>query len=706
MIHIKILTFIFLLSISTLLFPGCGGRLDYPESKTVEQVDIIHGVEIPDPYRWLEDSDSEDTKSWIKAQNQLAHEYLSALPGRQAMEDRLVKLWDYEKFGVPARHGKKYFYSHNTGLQNQNVIFTMEGLDSEPSVILDPNTLSEDGTVALTSYEISPDGKFMAYGLSTGGSDWQEWKIRDTGTGEDLEDHLKWIKFSSVSWSSDSSGFYYSRYQEPSDGNLMQDINKSQIVCFHKLGSSQENDSLAYEHPEHPEWIVNGKVTEDGTLLILSIVRGTSTWNGIFYKDLTKRNSKIVEFLLQFDARYDFIGKDGSRLWFHTDLEAPRGRLIEIDLANPSRDMWKTVIPESEDTLEQVRILNGQFVCTYMKDASSRVRIHDKKGALAREVDLPGLGSVNGFSGKPEDAETFYSFSSFTTAPSVYRYDLKTGTSELFREPELDFNPLDFETKQVFCSSKDGTRVPIFITAKKGMRMDNQNPALLYGYGGFNIPQTPSFSVPRIVWMENGGVFALANLRGGGEYGREWHEDGMKLSKQNVFDDMIAAAEWLISNGYTSRKRLAVEGRSNGGLLVGAVVNQRPDLFAAAVPHVGVMDMLRFHKFTIGWAWVSDYGSPGNPEEFANLLAYSPYHNLTEGTEYPATLVITSDHDDRVVPLHSYKYAARMQQAQEGNNPVLIRIETMAGHGAGKPTTKVIEESADILAFLAENCGN
>ncbi len=504
MMHLKITAVISLFSLSILLLAGCGGSLDYPESKTVEQVDLLHGVEVPDPYRWLEDSGSDDTKAWIEAQNQLSAAYLSALPGRQAIEDRMIKLWDYEKFGIPVRHGKKYFYSHNTGLQNQNVIFTMEGLDSEPSVILDPNTLSEDGTVALTSWEVSPDGRFIAYGLSTGGSDWQEWRVRDTATGEDLADHLKWIKFSSVSWNSDSSGFYYSRYPEPSDGNLMQDINKSQIVCFHKVSTNQENDLLAYEHPEHPEWIVNGKVSEDGTLLILNIVRGTSTRNGVFYKDLTKRNSKIVEFLLQFDARYDFIGKDGSRLWFQTDLEAPRGRLIEIDTLNPSRDMWKTVIPESEDTLEQVRFLDGRFVCTYLKDASSRVRIFDKKGSVAGEIELPGLGSGDGFTGNPKDTETFNAFCSLTTPPSVYRYDLKSGTSELFREPNIDFNPSDFETKQVFCASKDGTRVPIFITAKKGIKMDNQNPALLYGYGGFNISQTPSFSVPRRVWMENG----------------------------------------------------------------------------------------------------------------------------------------------------------------------------------------------------------
>jgi len=687
-----------------LLLWGCGG-LKYPESRTVDQVDLLHGVEVPDPYRWLEDSDSDETRSWIEAQNRLTSDYLSQLPGRQDITDRLTKLWDYEKFGVPVKCGERYFYSYNDGLRDQSVICIMDRLDAEPRVLLDPNTLSDDGTVALTSYEVSPDGKLMAYGLSSGGSDWQEWRIRNVETGQDLDDHLKWIKFSSVSWTGDGKGFYYSRYAEPGDGNLMQDINQAQKVYFHQAGSSQETDRLAYERPEYPDWIVNGTVTEDGAMLILHIVKGTSTSNAVFYQDLSRRKSPVVEFLLQFDARYDFVGKEGNTLWFLTDLEAPRGRLIEINLANPVRDAWKTVVPESGDTLESVRFINHRFVCTYMKDASSLVRIFDRSGIPEEEIGLPGLGSVEGFSGRAGDSETFYSFSSFTVPPAVYRYDFKTSSSELFRKPELDFNPEDFETKQVFCSSKDGTRVPIFITSRKGIKMNNQNPTLLYGYGGFNISETPSFSVSRLVWMERGGVFALANLRGGGEYGEEWHQSGMKLKKQNVYDDFISAAEWLIQNGYASRKTLAIEGGSNGGLLVGAVVNQRPDLFAAAVPHVGVMDMLRFPKFTIGWAWVSDYGSPDDPEEFKALYAYSPYHNLKDGTRYPATLIITGDHDDRVVPLHSFKYAARMQQAQKGSNPVLIRIETRAGHGAGKPTRMRIEESADILAFLSANCG-
>ncbi len=705
MIHIRIFHLISLVSIPLFLFVGCGGRLDYPDSKTVEQVDLLHGTEVSDPYRWLENSESDDTKSWIEAQNLLTSSYLSGLPERKVISDRLAQLWDYEKFGVPVKCGNRYFFSYNDGLQNQSVICFLEDPGAEPVVVLDPNKLSDDGTVALTSYKVSNDGRLMAYGLASGGSDWQEWKIRDVESGQDLPDHLKWIKFSTVSWTRDNKGFFYSRYDAPGDGDIMQDINKSQKVFFHKVETDQEKDILAFERPEHPEWIVRANVTEDGTLLILDIVEGTSTNNAVFYKNLSNRNSKVVEFLLQFDARYEFISKEGNKLCFLTDLEAPRGRVIEIDITNPTRENWKTIVPESDDTLESVHFLNHQFVCTYMKDAASQARIFDKNGSLSREIELPGLGSVTGFSGKPTDDETFYSFSSFTVPPAIYRYNFKTGASELFREPKIDFNPGEFETKQVFCTSKDGTRVPIFITAKKGIRMDNQNPVLLYGYGGFNISLQPSFSVSRLVWMEQGGVFAMANLRGGGEYGEEWHQGGMKLNKQNVFDDFIAAAEWLIQNGYTSRKKLAIEGGSNGGLLVGAVVNQRPELFAAAVPHVGVMDMLRFHKFTIGWAWVSDYGSPENPEEFQAIYAYSPYHNLKEGTNYPATLIITGDHDDRVVPLHSFKYAARMQQAQKSNKPILIRIETRAGHGAGKPTAKQIEESADILAFLVKNCG-
>ena len=688
-----------------LLLSACGSRLDYPETRTIEQVDIIHDTEVSDPYRWLENSESEETANWIKAQNQLTFQYLSGIPERQEIRERLTQLWNYEKFGVPVKRGGKYFYSYNDGLRNQDLIYMLESLDAEPSLLIDPNKLSEDGTVALSSWVISPDGKLMAYGVSSAGSDWQEWKIRDIETGEDLQDHLKWIKFSTVSWNVDSRGFYYSRYEAPPDGNLMQNINKSQKVYFHKVQSGQEDDTLVFERPEYPEWRVNGTVTEDGKLLILDIAKGTSVKNGVFYIDLTKRKSRVVEFLLQFDARYEYVGKEGSKLWFFTDLEASKGRLIEIDINNPVRDQWKTIIPENESTLESVHLVNRQFVCRYLKNVTGMIRVYSKEGAVSSEIVLPGLGSVTGFSGKQQDTETFYSFSSFTTPPTVYHYDFITGASEVFRKPEVNFDPDNYETKQMFCQSKDGTRIPIFITAKKGIRLDNKNPTLLYGYGGFNISQKPSFSVSRLAWMERGGVFALANLRGGGEYGDEWHQAGMKLNKQNVFDDCIAAGEWLIQNGYTSAKHLALEGHSNGGLLVGAVINQRPDLFAAAVPHVGVMDMLRFHKFTIGWAWVSDYGSPENPEEFKALYAYSPYHNLKEGTEYPSVLITTGDHDDRVVPLHSFKYAARLQQAQKSRNPVVIRIETRAGHGAGKPTAKRIEEAADVLAFLAKNCG-
>jgi len=690
---------------AALLLPtGCGNRLDYPEARKTEQVDIIHDIEVKDPYRWLEDTDSEETQKWIEAQNLLSSEYLASLPERDEIEARLSELWNYEKFGVPVRRGNRYFYSYNDGLSNQNVIRMQMDLEGEAKTILDPNTFSDDGTVALTSWKVSPDGKHMAYGISSGGSDWQEWKIRNLETGEDLRDHLKWIKFSTVSWKRDGSGFYYSGYGAPSGEDMMQDINQAQKVYFHGLDSSQEEDKLVFERPEFPEWLVRAEATHDGSMLILNISRGSSSNNAVFYKSLNRSNSRIVEFLLQFDARYNFVGKEGNRLLFQTDLEAPRGRLIEIDITDPARDNWKTLIPETEDTLETVRMIDDRFICTYLKDAASQLKIFTREGYLSKEIELPGLGSVGALSGGPDDSEAFYSFSSFITPPSIYRHEMGSESSELFRSPELDINPDQFETRQIFCTSKDGTRVPIFITAPKDIEMDNRNPALLYGYGGFNISQKPSFSASRMAWLEMGGVFVLANIRGGGEYGQDWHLAGTKLDKQNVFDDFIAASEWLIQNGYTSRNRLAIEGRSNGGLLVGAVINQRPDLYAAAVPHVGVMDMLRFHQFTIGWAWVSDYGSPDDPEEFQALYAYSPYHNLKEDTEYPATLITTADHDDRVVPLHSFKYAARMQEVQDGNDPVLIRIETRAGHGAGKPTSMRIEEAADVLAFIRYHC--
>jgi prolyl oligopeptidase len=576
----------------------------------------------------------------------------------------------------------------------------VQPLNGTPQVLLDPNLLSPDGTAALGGYDFSDDGNLMAYGVANAGSDWQEWRVRDVRTGKDLEGVIKWVKFSAASWTKDGKGFYYSRYDEPKPGEQLKGVNYFQKMYFHRLGTPQGEDKLIYDRPDHKDWGFHGAVTDDGNYLIISVSQGTDTRNRVYYKDLRLAESKVVELLNDFDASYGFVDNDGPLFWFRTDLAAPRGRLIAIDITKPQRDHWKEVIPQAAETLRSVNLLNDQFVVDFLKDAHSQVKIFSLNGRFLRELELPGLGTVAGFAGKRSDTETFYSFTSFTVPGTIYRYDLKSGQSTVFREPKVDFNPAEFETKQVFYKSKDGTRVPMFITSRKGLKLDGTNPTLLYGYGGFDISITPSFSVSRLVWLQMGGIYAVANLRGGGEYGEDWHQAGMKLKKQNVFDDFIGAAEWLIANKYTSTPKLAIEGRSNGGLLVGACLTQRPDLFGAALPGVGVMDMLRFHKFTIGWAWTSDYGSADDPEEFKALAAYSPLQNLKPGVKYPATFITTGDHDDRVVPAHSFKFAARLQQCQAGTQPTLIRIETRAGHGAGKPTAKLIEESADQLAFL------
>ena len=691
--------------VTTLLFGilllGCSqSGIQYPESRTVDHVDLYHGTEVADPYRWLEDLDSEETAAWVEAQNKVTFSFLEKIPERDALRARLKELWDYEKFGIPRKGGDRYFFSYNTGLQNQSIVYRVDSLEADPLEVLDPNHLSEDGTVALTSYRPSPDGRFLAYGIAEAGSDWQVWKVREIETDNDLDDLLKWIKFSVASWAPDGSGFFYSRYPEPTGENQLADANFGHTIYFHRIGESQEEDELVYQRQDHPDWLLSARPTDDGRYLIISVREGSSSENALFYKDLRNKDSKVVELLNQFDARYSFLGNSGDKLWFRTDLDAPRSRIIEIDLKKPQRDEWKTLVPEASDPLESVSVLNDQFVCTYLRNAASQVTVFNSDGEKAADLELPGLGRVSGFYGWQDHEETFYSFSSFATPDSIFHYDLKDRIAKSFRKPEVRFNPEDFATKQVFFTSKDGTSVPMFITHKKGIETDGKNPTILYGYGGFNIAQKPRFSVTNIVWMERGGIYVLANIRGGSEFGEEWHEGGMKLNKQNVFDDFIAAAEWLIENNYTSSPYLAIEGGSNGGLLVGACMTQRPELFGAAIPHVGVMDMLRFNKFTIGWAWVSDYGSPEDPEEFEALYAYSPYHNLKPGTEYPATLVTTADHDDRVVPAHSFKYIAALQAAQAGEEPVLVRIQTRAGHGAGKPTSIRIEEAADKLAFL------
>ena len=694
-----------LLVLGLVQIPMMATSLSYPPSPRHDQVDIYHGVAVPDPYRWLEDPQSAASRQWIEAQNQVTSAYLETLAGRSAIGDRLTQLWNFERYSTPFKQGGRYFYFKNDGLQNQSVLYTLPSLEAEPRMLLDPNTLSEDGTVSLSGMAVSENGAYLAYGLSSAGSDWVEWYVRDIATGVDTDDRLQWVKFSGASWSHDHQGFFYSRYDEPDETTKLEAVNYYQKLYYHRLGNPQGDDVLVYDRPDQKEWGFGGGVTEDGQYLIISVWKGTDPNNLVFYKDLRAPDSPVVELITEFEASYSFVDNEGSLFWFRTDLEAPKGRLIAIDIAQPERGAWQEIIPESDDTLEGVGLLNHQFVADYLKDAYTTIRIFSLTGELVREVALPGIGSAGGFDGKRGDTEAFYSFTSFTVPSAIYRYDMVTGQSTLYRQPEVDFDPAAYTTTQVFYESKDGTRVPMFITHKTGLELNGQNPTLLYGYGGFSISLTPAFSVGNLVWMEMGGIYAVPNLRGGGEYGEEWHQAGTKLHKQTVFDDFIAAAEWLMAAGYTSPAKLAIMGGSNGGLLVGACMTQRPDLFAAALPAVGVMDMLRFNQFTIGWAWESDYGSPQNEAEFRALYAYSPLHNLKPGTAYPATLITTADHDDRVVPAHSFKFAAALQAAHQGEAPVLIRIETKAGHGAGKPTAKVIEEVADKWAFLAANLG-
>jgi prolyl oligopeptidase len=677
----------------------------YPATRQTSQVDVYHGVTVADPYRWLEDDNSAETKAWVEAQNRLTFSFLDKIPQRDAIQRRLTQLWNYERYGVPSQRGGRYFFTKNDGLQNQSVLYTMTSLTAEPTLLLDPNKLSADGTVALAGLAISDDGNLMAYGLSTAGSDWQEWKFRDVRTGQDLDDHLQWVKFSQPSWSKDGQGLYYSRFDAPSAADQLTSVNKFQKLYYHRLGTPQSADQLIYQRADHDDWGFDSTVTDDGHYLIINVTVGSDQRNRVFYLDLTQPGSAVVELLNDFDASYSFIDNDGPVFWFQTDLDAPRGRIIAIDTTQPQRAHWREIVPQAVETLEETAALNNSFVCSYLQDAHSEVKIFSLDGQLKSELALPGLGSASGFSGKRKDTETFYGFTSFTVPGTIYHYDLATGTSTVFRRPKVDFNPDDYETRQIFYTSKDGTRVPMFITGKKGLKLDGSHPALLYGYGGFDISLTPSFRVSMLVWMEMGGIYAMPNLRGGGEYGEDWHQAGMKLKKQNVFDDFIGAAQWLIDNHYTNRGKLAISGASNGGLLVGACLTQRPDLFGAALPDVGVMDMLRFNKFTIGWAWMSDYGSPENAEEFKALYAYSPLHNIHPGTKYPPTLITTADHDDRVVPAHSFKFAATLQAAQAGPGPILIRIETRSGHGGGKPTSKIIAETADSWAFLYTELG-
>ena len=696
-------------SIASLLLIAVGfalakdtGPVAYPKAPKSNQVDDYFGTKVPDPYRGLENLDSPSTRKWIEAENKLTFDYLAKIPERKQINQRLTALWNYERYGVPFHEDGNYFFTKNTGLQNQSVLYVDSALPGEPRVLLDPNILSKDGTVALSGLAVPDGGKLLAYGLATAGSDWQEWKVRDIVTGKDLSDDLKWVKFSGAAWTHDGHSFYYSRYDAPKAEQLKQ-TNYFHKLYLHKIGTSQSKDELVYERKDHKDWLFNADVTEDGDYLIITVSQGTDPKNRVFYKDLRQPDSKVVELLNKQDAAYQFVEHDGTLFWFKTDLNAPKGRIIAIDVDHPEE--MKEVVPEGGDKLEDVSLVGEHFIANYLHDAHSVVRLFELSGKAAGEIPLPGLGSAGGFTGKRKDTETFYSYVSFTEPATIYRYDFKTGQSSALFRPKIDFKSDDYETEQVFYQSKDGTRVPMFLTHRKGLEKNGETPTLLYGYGGFDISITPSFSAAVAVWLEMGGIYAVADLRGGGEYGEDWHLAGTKLHKQNVFDDFIAAGEWLVANKYTSTPKLAIHGRSNGGLLVGACLIQRPDLWGATLPGVGVMDMLRFQKFTIGWAWASDYGSSDNKEEFEALYKYSPLQNIKPGTKYPPTLITTADHDDRVFPGHSFKFAATLQQAQAGPAPILIRIETRAGHGAGKPTSKIIAEQTDQWAFLVKNLG-
>jgi prolyl oligopeptidase len=676
--------------------------MNYPPSPLTPQTDNYHGTIVADPYRWLEDPDSPETRAWVEAQNAVTFGFLEQIPARQRLQKRLTELWNYARAQSLIKRPGRYFQLRNTGLQNQDVLYVSEKPGEEGRALLDPNKLSDDGTVALSGWRISEDGRWLAYANSASGSDWQTWHVRDVDAATDLPDLIEWSKFSGASWRKDGSGFYYSRYDAPAEGTTFTGANYFQKVYFHRLGEIQAQDTLVYERPDQKEWGLNAEVSDDDRYLIFNVWQGTDVRNRLFYQDLAA-SGPVVELIADLEATYEFVGNDGPLFYLRTNLDAPRSRLIAIDITRPEKAHWREIISQNADTLESITLVHDEFIVLYLHDAYHLLKRFDRQGNFLGEIALPTLGSLPFFvSGRRADDEMFYIFSSFLYPSTVYRYDFNTGKSDIVFAPNLPFDTSPYITRQVFATSKDGTRIPIFLTHRKDLTLDGQNPTLLYGYGGFNISLSPSFAASRLAWLELGGVYALANLRGGGEYGEDWHQAGMLHNKQNVFDDFIACAEYLIAEKITSTPKLAIQGGSNGGLLVGACITQRPDLFGAALPAVGVMDMLRFHKFTIGWAWVSDYGSADDPEYFRTIYAYSPLHNLKPGTHYPATLVTTADHDDRVVPGHSFKFAAALQAAQAGDAPTLIRIQTKAGHGAGKPTAIIIQETADLWAFLVK----
>jgi len=721
--------------------------LSYPSATRGTQTDVYHGVTVADPYRWLENPDASETKAWVEQQNRLSESYLSTVPERAAIRNRLTQLWNYARTSAPFKEGNRYFFFQNSGLQNQSILYVQDSRNAPPRILLDPNVLSTDGTVALSNTSASRDGRYLAYSLSTSGSDWQEIRVRDVNTGRDLTDVVKWVKFSGLSWTRDNKGFFYSRFDEPVTGNALTEVNNNHKLYYHRLGQPQSRDELIFDRPDQPEWLVNGVVSDDGQYLAIHIAQGSVDQTRLYFVDFAnpgrpKIRNPVVRLLDRLDAQYEFVGNRGPMFYVKTDLNAPKGRIIAISIENPRPDRWTTIVSESKDALVGATLAGDEVVGNYLEDAQSSIRFfsprpNDQRNDRSRtpdrtrgsiyddtstapiivrdrgqtvgggfrlrgELPLPGTGTVGQINGKQGDEELFYTFTSFLYPTTAFRFDLRSRRNEVFRAPTVAFDPTPYETRQVFFTSKDGTRVPMFITSKRGLVLDGRNPTLLYGYGGFNISETPAFSVQNIAWLEMGGVYAVANIRGGGEYGKDWHEAGTLGRKQNVFNDFIAAAEYLIAQKYTSTPKLAIRGGSNGGLLVGAVVNQRPDLFGAALPEVGVMDMLRFQKFTIGWAWVADYGTSDKAEEFQFLRAYSPLHNIKQGACYPPTLAFTANHDDRVVPGHTFKYIAALQAAQGCANPVLVRIETRAGHGAGKPTTKQIDQATDRLAFLVK----
>jgi prolyl oligopeptidase len=675
-------------------------KLTYPPAPKSSQVDDYHGTKVSDPYRTLENADSPATQKWVEQENELTFGYLAKLPGRDEIRKNLSRLWNYEKFNDLMKAGGRYYYFHNTGLQNQSVLFTMDSLNGTPKELLDPNTYRKDGTAALNGGSVSWDGKLYAYGVAQAGSDWTEWRVRNVATGKDLSDLIQWTKGGQVSWTAGNRGFYYSRFPQPPAEKLLTAAALDEKVYYHKLGDPQSADKLVYERPDHPAWGHAPIVLEGGRYLMLWIFTGVEGTNLLSYQDLSAPHPHTVDLVTKAEFNYNPIAAIGSTLYLFTNDHASRGKIIAIDLEHPARASWKDVVPENEQTLEGAQISNGKVLLAYLKDAHSTARLATLQGKTIAEIPLPGLGTAHWSPSRLEDTEMFYSFETFTTPPAIYRLDLATAKSSLVRQSKVDFDSSAYETKQVFYTSKDGTRVPMFLNYKRGLKLDGSNPTLLYAYGGFNIAINPQFSPAYAEWMSMGGVYASANLRGGSEYGEAWHKAGMREKKQNVFDDFIAAAEWLIANKYTSTPKLSIMGGSNGGLLIGAVLNQRPGLFGAALPAVGVMDMLRFQKFGYGTQWVGEYGSPDNPEDFKVIYRYSPLHNIRKGIQYPPTLITTSDHDDRVMPGHSLKYAATLQQAQEGPAPILIRIETRAGHGAGKPTSKQIDEWADRFTFL------